>query len=241
MTSGSVSPNSNITISECMFENLRDMSIKADVNTMTVSGSVFRNITQHHISFLSLSSKQNFDMTFLFKNNIVEYIHFPLLYKSKDLIRDLTMESISEDNLLFFVSLESGVSNVEVLNLTLNNSINANFIMDGVSNVTLKDISIYNTSYNDASQDYSMFSINQGQDLVITNIVAQEHQGPMLALNNIEDINMNNCHFTGLTATANRTSQAQSFMNITVDDTLERKDVSIVLDNVNINVPITLS
>ena len=147
------------------------------------------------------------------------------------------MESISEDNLLSFVSLESGVSNATLLNLTLNNSINANFVMEGVSSITLKDIRIYNTSYNDASQDYSMFSINQGQDLVINSIVAQEHQGSMFALNNIVDVNMTNCHFTSLTTLTSRTSRAQSFMNITVDNTLEG-NVFVVLDNVNINVPI---
>ena len=109
--------------------------------------------------------------------------------------------------------------------------------MTGVSNTTLIDIRLFNTSYNDPSQEYSMFSFDQSENLVINSIAAQKHQGSMIAIHNVGILNISDCGFTELTTLTTSTNQAQAFLNITIEDLLGQEDVRVVLENFNVNVP----
>ena len=71
ITSSLTSLDTNITILECLFENLIDMEIDANAKNIRISNSTFSNITQGQRNFFSLSSSQssNLASSFLFKNN----------------------------------------------------------------------------------------------------------------------------------------------------------------------------
>ena len=102
--------------------------------------------------------------------------------------------------------------------------------------MALMEIRIYNTSYSASNQDRSMFSFKQGQNLVINNLVVQEHRGSMIVINNVVNVNISDCQFTKLVTLTSSASQAQSFIDITVDDTPEGDDVFVILENFNVNV-----
>ena len=108
--------------------------------------------------------------------------------------------------------------------------------MTDVSNITFIDIDLCNTSYIGPSQEYSMFSFEQSESLVISTLVAQKHQGSMFVIHNIVSMNISDCNFTGLSTSTNSTNEAQVFLKIIVDDTLGEEGVVMLFENFNVNV-----
>ena len=61
-----------VNISECAFKNLRDVKIEVDVQNLSISQTLFSDITQTQGSLISLSSETNLGLMFLFQDNIME-------------------------------------------------------------------------------------------------------------------------------------------------------------------------
>ena len=133
--------------------------------------------------------------------------------------------------------LESGGSDVNFVNLTLSNSTNINFILTGVENTNLTDIHLVNTSYSYSGGEYSVFMFKEGRSLVISNLTVKNHIGSMFVVNNMINVNMTSCYFAEIITLTNLTQQMQSFLNLTVDDSVAKKDnLTVTLTGFNINV-----
>ena len=110
-------------------------------------------------------------------------------------------------------------------------------MMTGVQNIALVDVYLLNTSYDDPSGEYSMFMFKEGRNLVISNLTAQKHIGSMFVMSNMITVNINNCHFAELMTSKDSSSRVQSFLNLTVVDSLnEKDDVDVTLIEFNVNV-----
>ena len=147
------------------------------------------------------------------------------------------MDNAKRISLMSFLRLDSDKSEAHIVNLKLSNSTNINFILTGVENTTLKDIYLFNTSYYGPSGEYSMFMFEKGRNLIINNFTVQNHIGPMFMMSNMITVNMDNCYFTNLMTSTDSSNQAQSFLNLTVDDSLNQKgNVEVTFTSFNVNV-----
>ena len=120
---------------------------------------------------------------------------------------------------------------VRLQQIDAQNSVGVRFVILAVDNVVLRDLSFMNTSYSSFDFAYPNLYVSSANNLSISNIAAQNHYGPMLAINNALAATLYNCSLTNLTTSRNFSDQNKGFLNIIIDETIS-DNLSISFDDV---------
>ena len=127
-------------------------------------------------------------------------------------------------------------------NMYIEASTNINFITVGMDKATLNNARLVNTSYNDTTIEFPPFYFRDGNRATVTNVTSQNHRGPMFRINDVLIVNVYNCSFNDSKTSKNLTSQNQSFMDLTRDDTtlqgstITEDQMITIFDNFNLYV-----
>ena len=151
-------------------------------------------------------------------------------------LRNLTVSNSHAMEDCFFVSVISDPisqesSSLTIKDLSIENSTDLLFLAKGINDITLTDIELFNSSYEASNQEYSLFSLEEGDTLTINNITGSDLIGLIWRIINIQKISVSSCNFTRLSTTNDTTLGDQSFFNITVNTVKDGVDTLITIDH----------
>ena len=112
--------DSELAIVDSEFRNLRDISIDADVQSVTIKNPIFSNITQENTHFFTLSSDID-SQSFNFQNTTIEYLIFFWIHCKP--IRGITISDSGLNEGTSFIRFNSSAIEISFDDFSLNDAV----------------------------------------------------------------------------------------------------------------------
>ncbi len=143
-----------------------------------------------------------------------------------------------------FLNSWSVLPYVDIKDITITDSRNANIMLSFFDRVTVSSLHFERTSIMDVTMLVQLFSFTTGHSLTMNNVTAKDVYGPVLYTKDIMNQNFTDCVFTDMSSSQDIDGGYQNILMISKDDepsTLglnPKNPDNIYLNNFNINVRI---
>src|SRR5689334_22453933 len=102
-----------------------------------------------------------------------------------------------------------------IRDVVIENSTNTNFIIVGVDRAIVENIWLQDSSYYDTNIQYHALFLQDINEVIIKNVTAINHRGPILRFSNVFNAQINDSRFIGTTTSQELSIDTQNLLHIT--------------------------